>query len=78
MKFISIITTSFLSVFSAISPILDWIFKDKSLKEISLDNRISEVENEYKKALSDIRDGNVNRVKINLKNGDTLVLKSLK
>jgi len=78
MKFISIISTSLFSIFGALSPILDWIFKDKSLHEMNVDNRISEVEKEYNQAMNDIRKGDKKHVQINLKNGDTLVVKSMK
>lgn len=78
MKVINLISTCFLSTIGMLNPILDWIFKDKSLNEIRFENSISEDEDKYNEAISDIRNGKKNRVNITLKNGDTLEVKSIK
>lgn len=78
MKILSFLPMSAFSLIGIFSPILDWIFKDKSLQEINVENSLNEVEDEYKKALKDIRNNIKNEVTINLKNGDKLVVKSLK
>lgn len=78
MKALNFIPASVFSIFGVFSPILDWIFQDKSLHEITVEKSISEIEDDYKEALESIRNGKKEEVTLKLKNGDTLTVKSMK
>jgi len=78
MKNLNFIQASLFSIFGIFNPILDWIFNDKSLKEITLENSLNEEkEKEYIEAMKAVREGKKDKVIINLKNGDTLTVKSM-
>ena len=78
MKILNYLPASIFSIFGVLSPILDWIFNDKSLQEITVENSINEIEEEYKEAMESVRNGEKEEVTISLKNGDTLTVKSMK
>lgn len=78
MKILNFIPASIFSIFGVFTPIFDWIFKDKSLHEITVENSINEIEDEYKEALQSVRNGEKEEVVLTLKNGDVLTVKSMK
>lgn len=78
MKSLSVFTTSILAILGTTYSLIEWIFKDKSLEEIKIENRIKEVKEQYENAISEIRNGKEDQVEIPLKNGDVLTVKSMK